>query len=173
MSQVVIARVFKQKILHGGDKGVDQEELCLMWLQIHFKKSSWLFLPGRIRGLSALVTQNDMAKFAKHLPWWAERKEDKPLVTCSCLQSCVGLTGGAVSFPRAGKLPFPACPGSLPRSRLFLPSTSKSSAFLQPQAVLSAGDKGLFRLSVLCNMQCCPWNCHFTLISYTSAWIYH
>lgn len=41
-----------------------------------FKKSLWLFLSGRIRGLSVPVTpkplKNDTAKFAKYLPWCSD-----------------------------------------------------------------------------------------------------
>lgn len=192
MSQIIIAGVFKQKLCMGKTwscgtfravTAAKSRTRSFAWslLQTPFKKSLWLFLPGTIRGLSVLVTRkplkNDTTKFAKYFSWWAECKEDKsPVSTQATCRAVWDWQERAVSFSWAGcfrKAPSPCLPRLPALSRLFLPSTRKSNTFLQPRDVLSAGDKVLFRLSLLCNMQCCPWNCHFTLISYTSAWIYH
>lgn len=133
MSQIIMAGVFKQKLCMrktwscGSFRAVTaakRRTRSFAWslLQTHFKKSLWLFLPGRIRGLSVLVTwkplQNDTTKFAKYFPWWAERKEDKSPWARKLLAELCGTDRRELSAsPRLdvlGKLPVPACPGSLP-----------------------------------------------------------
>lgn len=58
--------------------GAKKKMRSFVWPVSHtcFKKSSWLFLSGRIRGLSVPVTpkplKNDTAKFAKYLPWCSD-----------------------------------------------------------------------------------------------------
>lgn len=206
MSRIIMAGVFKQKLCMGQTcrcstfraiTGAKRKMRSFAWpvSQTCFKKSSWLFLSGRIRGLSVPVTQkplkNDTAKFAKYFPWSSNSsggenvRKKNPRWARKLLAELCGTDMRELSaspgLDVVVKLPVSAAgtcwPGLaaclLAYSRLSLPSTKKSSTLLWPWDVLSGGDKVPFRLWLLCNMQCCPWNCHFILISYTPAWIYH
>ena len=205
MSQIITG-VFKQKLCMGQTcscsafravSGAIRKMRSFVWpvSQTHFKTSSWLFLSGRIRGLSVPVTQkplkNDTAKFAKYFPWCSDSsggenvRKKNPRWACKLLaESCrtdMRELSASPGLDVVVKLPVSAARTCSPRlaacslaySRLFLPSTKKSNTLLRPLNVFSRGDKVLFRLWLLCNMQCCPWNCHFILISCTPAWIYH